>query len=57
MTRHTLAARPATSRRIPHTWRCSRPPAEDYLITGKDGRRQVIKRCPSCGGRDPTRPT
>jgi hypothetical protein len=36
--------------RIPHSWRCSRPPAEDYLVTDpKTGESRVIKRCPSCG--------
>jgi hypothetical protein len=43
---------------VPHSWRCTRPPLEDHIVTGKDGRQQVIRRCPSCGGRErPARST
>jgi hypothetical protein len=33
---------------VPHSWRCSRPPSEDYPITDQDGRQQIVKRCPGC---------
>ena len=35
--------------RVQHDWACSRPPAEDAYVVGKDGKPHVIKRCPGCG--------
>ena len=54
MTARAVAARPA--RAVPHSWRCSRPPSEDHLVTDQDGRPQIVKRCPGCkfGAVNPT---
>jgi hypothetical protein len=44
--------------RIPHSWRCTRPPAEDHYTTDRrTGEPVVVKRCPGCGGRAKPRPT
>jgi hypothetical protein len=44
--RRAVAARPACT--MPHSWRSSRPPSEDHLITDQDGRQQIVKHCPGC---------
>ncbi len=41
------AGLPATDT-VPHSWRCSRRPVEDHLVTDQDGRQQIVKRCPGC---------
>lgn len=39
--------------RIPHSWRCSRPPSEDHYRTDPTtGESSIVQRCPSCGGRE-----
>ena len=44
--------------RIPHSWRCTRPPAEDhYRVDKATGQPVVVRRCPSCGAVEKPRPT
>jgi len=40
--------------RARHTWRCTRPPLEDfYTFDRKTGESVIRRRCPSCGAYEP----